>query len=190
MDYKEVLEYLKNGGIIAFKTDTVMGLGVNGLDNEAVKRLFVLKGRSFNKPLYLLSYSFNQIYEYASHISDVALDIMEKYFPGAVTVVLLSQGKLFTLPDEPGKTIGIRIPNYPDLLDFLAWIKLPLLNTSANISGKPPIEKKSEVIATFKDAVRYVEFPHDIEMSGVPSTVVDLTLGRPVIIRKGSENKL
>ncbi|MGC9099989.1 MAG: L-threonylcarbamoyladenylate synthase [Caldisericum sp.] len=184
--YEEALKHLNNHGVIAFKTDTVMGLGVNGLDNIAVKNLFDIKGRSYDKPLYLLAYSIEQIYDYVYGVTEEALSLMEKHFPGALAIILRSQKKLYTKPNEKGETLGVRIPNYPDLLDFLAFIKLPILNTSANISNSPPLLTKESVIETFDDKVLYIEFEHDIEMLKLPSTVVDLTSGKPTIIRKGA----
>lgn len=184
--YEEALKHLNNHGVIAFKTDTVMGLGVNGLDNIAVKNLFDIKGRSYDKPLYLLAYSIEQIYDYVYGVTEEALSLMEKHFPGALAIILRSQKKLYTKPNEKGETLGVRIPNYPDLLDFLAFIKLPILNTSANISNSPPLLTKESVIQTFDDKVLYIEFEHDIEMLKLPSTVVDLTSGKPTIIRKGA----
>ncbi|MFU2157693.1 MULTISPECIES: L-threonylcarbamoyladenylate synthase [Caldisericum] len=184
--YEEALKHLNNHGVIAFKTDTVMGLGVNGLDNIAVKNLFDIKGRSYDKPLYLLAYSIEQIYDYVYGVTEEALSLMEKHFPGALAIILRSQKKLYTKPNEKGETLGVRIPNYPDLLDFLAFIKLPILNTSANISNSPPLLTKESVIQTFDDKVLYIEFEHDIEMLELPSTVVDLTSGKPTIIRKGA----
>ncbi|MGB9793646.1 L-threonylcarbamoyladenylate synthase [Caldisericum exile] len=184
--YEEALKHLNNHGVIAFKTDTVMGLGVNGLDNIAVKNLFDIKGRSYDKPLYLLAYSIEQIYDYVYGVTEEALSLMEKHFPGALAIILRSQKKLYTKPNEKGETLGVRIPNYPDLLDFLAFIKLPILNTSANISNSPPLLTKESVIQTFDDKVLYIEFEHDIEMLELPSTIVDLTSGKPTIIRKGA----
>ncbi|MGC9171461.1 L-threonylcarbamoyladenylate synthase [Caldisericum sp.] len=184
--YEEALKHINNHGVIAFKTDTVMGLGVNGLDNIAVKNLFDIKGRSYDKPLYLLAYSIEQIYDYVYGVTEEALSLMEKHFPGALAIILRSQKKLYTKPNEKGETLGVRIPNYPDLLDFLAFIKLPILNTSANISNSPPLLTKESVIQTFDDKVLYIEFEHDIEMLELPSTVVDLTSGKPTIIRKGA----
>ncbi|BAL80982.1 L-threonylcarbamoyladenylate synthase [Caldisericum exile] len=184
--YEKALRHLNNNGIIAFKTDTVMGLGVNGLSNIAVKNLFDLKGRSYDKPLYLLAYSVEQIYDYVYGITDEALDLMKKYFPGALAIIFRSQKKLYTKPDEKGETLGVRIPKYPDLLEFLAFIKMPLLNTSANISDMPPLETKESILETFGYKVLYIEFEHDIEMLGLPSTIVEFTSGKPVIIRKGA----
>ena len=184
--FNEALKVLQQSGVIAFKTDTVMGLGVNGLDPVAVKNLFELKSRSFDKPLYLLAYSVEEVYEYACNISDYALDLMKKYWPGSLAIILCSQKKLYTKPDEKGETIGVRIPKYPALLEFLQYVKMPILNTSANISGEPPLQTKEDVVKVFGNRVYYVEFRDDIEMPGLPSTIVDATKEKPVIIRKGA----
>lgn len=185
-DFKKAKEFLLNDGIIAFKTDTVMGVGVNGLSKKAVKNLFDLKKRPYDKPIYLLAYSFEQIYEYACLISEEALELMKKYFPGSLTLIFNSQKKLYTTPLGLGETLGVRIPNYPDLVEFLAYIKIPLLNTSANFSNEPPLKTKEDVLKNFGDKVFFVEFEHDIEMLDVSSTIVDVTSNKPVIIREGA----
>ena len=159
----------------------VQTVGIN-----AVKNLFELKSRSFDKPLYLLAYSVEEIYEYACNISDYALDLMKKYFPGSLAIILCSQKKLYTKPNEKGETIGVRIPKYPALLEFLQYVKMPILNTSANISGEPPLQTKEDVVKVFGNRVYYVEFREDIKMLGIPSTIVDATKEKPVIIRQGA----
>ncbi len=185
-DFKKAKEFLLNNGIIAFKTDTVMGVGVNGLSKNAVKNLFDFKKRPYDKPIYLLAYSFEQIYEYACLIPQYALELMKKHFPGPLALIFASQKKLYTTPIELGETLGVRIPNYPDLIEFLAYIEIPLLNTSANFSNELPLKTKEDVLKNFGDRVFFVEFEHDIEMLDVSSTIVDATSKKPVIIREGA----
>jgi len=181
-----VKEHILNHGIIAFKTDTVMGFGVNGLDQLAVENLFKLKNRSYKKPLYLLCYSFAQIFEYTHSIPDYAYDLMDKHFPGAITFIYYSTGKIWTMPLERGKTIGVRIPNLSSLLELLAAIDLPIVNTSANISGEKHLYKKKELEKFFDKDVLYISFEYNISMSSVPSTIVDCTGDIPIILRNGA----
>ncbi|MEF3244735.1 MAG: threonylcarbamoyl-AMP synthase [Caldisericaceae bacterium] len=185
-DFKKAKEFLLKDGIIAFKTDTVMGVGVNGLSKKAVKSLFDLKKRLYDKPIYLLAYSFEQIYEYACLIPQYALKLMKKFFPGSLTLIFNSQKKLYTTPLELGETIGVRIPNYPDLIEFLAYIEIPLLNTSANFSNELPLKTKEDVLKSFDKKVFFVEFEHEIEMLDISSTIVDATSHKPAIIREGA----
>lgn len=183
--YKKGKIALLNDEIIAFCTDTVMGLGVNGKSSIAVKKLFELKKRPYDKPLYLLAYSINQIFEYVELIPQYAYDLMEKYFPGALTIILKSKRNLYTTPDRKGDTLGVRIPNHPSLIDFLSYIKIPLLNTSANFSGEKPYLTEGDVLKTFGNRVHFVKFEYNIEMSNAPSTIVDCTGDEPEIIREG-----
>ncbi len=185
-EFKKGREILLNNGIIAFPTDTVIGLGVNGTDPVAVKKLFALKKRAFDKPLSLLTFSLTEITKYASAIPSCAYELFEKYFPGALTVVLNSSEELYTTPLKKGKSIGVRIPNSYILLNFLAYIKIPLLATSANITNHPPLLNKNNVLNTFGEAVYPLLFQHNVESSNVPSTVVDCREGKPIILRKGA----
>ncbi len=185
-DYISIKEFLLLGGIIAFPTDTVIGLGVNGLSCQAVKGLFDLKGREHKKPLYLLAYSVSQITHYVELIPEYAYALMEKYFPGPLTLILRSKEMLFTLPDKRGDTLGVRIPNHPGLLKLLSEIELPLLNTSANISGEAPLTTNIDIVEMFGSKVRYVDLEYNIDMKNVPSTVVDCTGLKPIVVRRGA----
>ncbi len=198
--FKEAKKNLDLHGIIAFKTDTVMGIGVDGRDSIAVSNLFKLKKRSFDKPLYMLAYSIAQIFEYARAIPYYAYDLMKKHFPGGLTLIFYSSHKLFTSPNTIGDTIGVRIANSRPLNEFLAYIGIPLLNTSANISGEQPMLTKEEVNRFFGDKVFFVDFDlllcnrrlcdYNIQMSGLSSTVVDCTGSKPKLLREGSVNPL
>jgi len=181
-----VKEYILNHGIVAFKTDTVMGLGANGLDRLAVENLFKLKNRSFKKSLYLLCYSFAQIFEYTHSIPDYAYGLMKQHFPGAVTFIFYSTGKIWTTPVERGETIGVRIPNSKPLLELLAEIDSPIVNTSANISGEKYFNRKEELDKFFGENVLYISFEYNISMCNIPSTIVDCTGDSPVVLRKGA----
>jgi tRNA threonylcarbamoyl adenosine modification protein (Sua5/YciO/YrdC/YwlC family) len=185
-EFELVKKVIDSHGVLAFQTDTIMGIGCNGADNASVRRMFEIKQRPLDKPLYLLAYSMKQIVEYTSAIPDYAYVLMEKYFPGGLTLILNSSKKLYNSPDVIGDTIGVRIPNAAELIEFLAYIDLPILNTSANISGSQPLKTPKEVYKTFDESVFFVQFEYNIEMSGSPSTIVDCMGDAPKIIREGS----
>ncbi len=181
-NFERAIQVVKEGGIVAFKTDTVMGVGANGFDKDAVEKLFLLKKRDFKKPVALLLPTLSSIFEYAV-VSEMSLKLMEKYFPGAFTCILPAKKCVYTTPLSCGDTIGIRIPDLFPLREFLAELNLPLVTTSANVSGLPPLKDKKGILETFNDNVYYVEIP--AEMSGVPSTVVDCSKGSIKVIREG-----
>jgi len=185
-EFSKAKDFIEAHGTIAFQTDTVMGVGCNGTDNLSVLKLFEIKHRPFNKPLYLIAYSISQILEYVVAIPSYASNLMESHFPGGLTLILNSSKKLYTTPYMIGNTIGVRIPDAKELLEFLAYLKYPVLNTSANISGKPPLETAQEIDEAFDGDVFFVRFEYNIKMSGSPSTIIDCTSGSPRIIRQGS----
>ncbi|MEA3313723.1 MAG: L-threonylcarbamoyladenylate synthase [Caldisericota bacterium] len=171
--------------IIAFPTDTVIGIGVNGLDQLAVEKLFALKNRPFEKPLSLLTYSSTEILKYARLIPSYAYSLLKTYFPGPMTAVFYSDEVLYTTPFGKGTSVGVRIPNFPILLDFLAYIKMPLLATSANVSNRPALLTKEDVVHIFGDAVYPILFEYNVTSSNVSSTVIDCRGKASVVLRKG-----
>ncbi len=176
---------LESGGIIAFKTDTVMGLGVNGFNRAAVKKLFDLKKRDYNKPVSLLTYSVSKIFEYTL-IPEYAFRIINLKFPGALTCIMKSKGRVYTTPQRAGNTLGIRIPNAIKLLEFLALLPFPIVATSANFSGLKTLTSKEDVMNVFSNAIHYLDFGYNIKMSGVASTVADCSGRTLQILREGS----
>lgn len=182
---KKAIEVLKSGGIIAFKTDTVMGIGANGFDKNAVKKLFDLKRRNYEKPVSILLPTIEKIFEYVI-VNKTALEIIEKYFPGAITCILIAKTCIYTTPLTCGKTVGVRVPKFRKLQEFLSLLDFPLVATSANISGKPPFENRESIENAFKNSVYYLDFGYNVKMSGMASTVVDCHNGEINILRKGS----
>ncbi len=174
--------------IIAFPTDTVIGIGVNGLDQLAVKKLFALKNRPYDKPLVLLTYSFTEIFKYARLIPSYAYPLLKTYFPGPMTAVFYSDEVLYTTPLGKGTSIGVRIPDLPVLLDFLGYIKMPILATSANISNRPALLTKEDVVNVFGGSVHPVLFEYNVTGSNVSSTVIDCRGETSVMLRKGEIN--
>jgi L-threonylcarbamoyladenylate synthase len=128
----------------------------------------------------------DQIFKYTRSIPDYAFPLMEKYFPGAITFIFQSAGEVWTTPLEKGKTIGVRIPRLNPLLELLAYINLPILNTSANVSGKKPIEEEKNLRNVLSGGFLYFPFEYNVTMQNIPSTIVDCTDDWPVVLRKGA----
>ncbi len=184
-EYHKAIEVLKSGGVIVFKTDTVMGMGANGFDKNAVKRLFELKKRDCEKPVSILLPTVQKVFKYAL-VNERTYKIIKKHFPGAITCVLPAKQCIYTTPVRCGKTVGVRIPKLLPLQEFLAAFQFPLVATSANFSGAEPFSNREGVINAFGNSVYYVDFKYNVMMSGVASTVVDCTNRKIRILRKGS----
>ena len=169
------------GGVVGLPTDTVYGIGVDPLQEEAVARLFELKGRPPARPIGILVASLEKALELAQ-IEGVGLELAGAHWPGALTLVVHAR---VILPDWVGdrnaRTVGIRVPDHPVALELLEAAG-PLSVTSANLTGQPEALTDSEARAIFGDRVYYVP---GSSPGGEPSTVVDVTGPQPVVLRQG-----
>ena len=176
-------QVLDNSGVIAFPTETVMGLGVYFNDYKAYKYLNKIKNRPEDKPYTLMLGSVVDIDKYA-FISERDLRIINAFMPGEITVLLKCRENVPSFVTHGTGIIGVRVPNMPHLCEFLNYIKTPLLVPSANKSGDKPAMSSKEVINIFKDEVGFVFEGNAI--GGVPSTIVDLTGKEVKILREGN----
>lgn len=182
-EYKIAKEVLDNSGIIAFPTETVMGLGVYFNDYEAYKFLNKVKERPEDKPYTLMLSSINEISKYA-YVDKRAEKIINRFMPGEITILLKSKEIVPSYVTHNTGVIGIRVPNHKLLLDFLSYLKTPLLVPSANKSGEKPAMTIEEVKEIFHDDVGFVF--NGQALGGVPSTLVDLTNKEVKIYREGN----
>ncbi len=182
-EYKIAKEVLDNSGIIAFPTETVMGLGVYFNDYEAYKFLNKVKERPEDKPYTLMLSSTDEISKYA-YVDKRAQKIINRFMPGEITILLKSKGIVPSYVTHNTGVIGIRVPNHKLLLEFLSYLKTPLLVPSANKSGEKPAMTIEEVKEIFHDDVGFVF--NGRALGGVPSTLVDLTNKEVKIYREGN----
>ena len=184
-DIKEAAKILKDGGIIAFPTETVFGLGVI-YDNEAsYDRLIEVKKRPPEKPFTLMLSSVEDIDKYA-YVSEVSRKLINKFMPGQFTIIL--KGKL-NLPDyviSKEGNVGIRVPDYKLVQELIHKVGKPLLVPSANRSGEEPATNSDEVINNFKGELDAIILGESV--SDVPSTIV-LVDDEVQIIREGLISK-
>jgi len=165
-------QLLRGGGVVAFPTDTVYGLGADASDELAQKRVFALKGRPVGMPLILMAAALSQLEGWV-HIDTRAEDIIRKWWPGPLTLILHGKG---------GSTLGVRVPKHEIALELLR-ASGPLMTTSANLHGKEPAMTAEEAsalpgLAAILDGGR--------APGGTPSTVLDLTGPEPHILREGA----
>ncbi|GAI83266.1 unnamed protein product, partial [marine sediment metagenome] len=169
--------------IVAFPTETVYGIGVNIFDEEAIKKIFMAKGRSFEKPLPAMVSSVEEVESLVEEINETARRIMNKYWPGPLTLIFKKKADVSLGSKED--TIAIRIPDHPITLALLKACQVPLAVTSANISGDPDTKSAAAVEKEIGDKIDLIidGGPSPI---GVPSTVLDVTETIPRVLRQGS----
>ena len=186
MSHKEYLlaKYvLDNSRVIAFPTETVMGLGVYYNDFNAYQLLNKIKCRPEDKPYTMMLFSKDEIEKYA-YVDERAKKVIDAFIPGEITVLLRSKDTVPGYVTHNSGVIGVRVPNLANLLDFLRFIDTPLLVPSANKSGEKPAMNSDEVKRIFNNEVGYV-FKGEAK-GGVPSTLVDLTQKEVKIYREGN----
>ena len=174
---------IKNGGVIVYPTDTVYGLGANALNPNAILKVFKIKDRPLNQPL-PVAVSGLKMAEGLTFFDDKARQLVRAFWPGALTIVLTKRPIVPSIVAGGGLSVGLRMPNHSIPLIILEQSGLPLVATSANKHGLPnPIEAE-EALRQVGDEVDLILDGGNV--SGQPSTVIDLTKRSPLIVRKGS----
>ena len=187
---KQIIKSILKGGVIIFPSDTVYGLICDATNEKAVKKLFGIKKRTFQKPTPVFIRNI-KIAKKIAKIDGKTEEFLKKIWPGKVTVVLKAKKKFPKGVLGKNNSIGLRIPRYKILNKLLSIINCPLSATSANISGKPASTKIKEVIKQFEDKKPQPDFIIDagnLKPSKL-STVVDLTSSKIKILRVGAIKK-
>lgn len=175
---------IKAGGTVAFPTETVYGLGANALDSEAVKKIFIAKGRPQDNPLivHVADYDIN---EYVKEIPKSAKDIMNKFWPGPITIIFWKKD---VIPKETSanlETIGIRMPDNEIARKLIKFSGVPIAAPSANISGKPSPTDLKSCVEDLNGKVDYI-LGGNKSIVGLESTIVDCTVEPICILRPGA----
>jgi L-threonylcarbamoyladenylate synthase len=176
------LNLLRDGGTVVYPTDTIYGLGVNIYDENAIKKVFYIKKRSFNKPLSVCVSQISDINRIA-YLDKTKRDIINEILPGPFTIILRKKEFISKLLTAGGEKIGIRIPNNRICMELTKLF--PITTTSANLSGKKPSRSVNEVVKQLDDSVDLILDTGKSE-NELPSTVIDLTLNTPKVVREGS----
>jgi L-threonylcarbamoyladenylate synthase len=177
-----VVSALNNGEIIVYPTDTLYGLGVDIYNDDAVKKIFLIKKRSFDQPLSIAVSSIEDIQDVA-FVDDKVISVAEKFLPGKLTLVLKKKNTVSDILTAGGDCVAVRIPDNSVALRILSVFG-PLTCTSANIHGMPTPSKIKDIQMQFKDKINiYIDAG---ELEDKPSTIVDLSGEKPKILREGS----
>ena len=176
---------IKDGGIVVFPTETVYGIGVNGLDKQAIEKIYKIKKRPIDKPISLLVSDMQMIEYLAKDISDIEYRIMRAFFPGPLTIILKKKEIIPDILTANKDTVGIRMPSDKVAQKLIEYVKSPIATTSANISGNLSGIEIKDIINDFGQNVDYY-IDSGKSKIGTGSTIVEVINGIPCILRKGS----
>ncbi|MCY2976351.1 MAG: L-threonylcarbamoyladenylate synthase [Planctomycetota bacterium] len=183
-DIIEAATVLRNGGCVAFPTETVFGLGVDATNSIAVQRAFAAKGRPSDNPLIVHLHTPSQMDLYCHSISEVAYKLIDRFCPGPLTIVLPRRDSIATSVTAGLETVAIRFPKHEVAQALLREINLPIAAPSANLSGRPSATTWQAVIEDLDGRIDGVVCGEPCEI-GIESTVVDVTRELPTVLRCG-----
>ena len=180
----EAAEVIKSGGLVAFPTETVYGLGANALDEVAVKKIFKAKGRPQDNPL-IIHVCSKDISEFAENVPEVAKTIIDKFWPGPLTVILK---KSYIIPNATSAsldTVGIRMPSNKVAQELIKASGVPIAAPSANISGRPSPTDFERCVEDLTGRVDFILGGTESRV-GLESTIIDCSTEPPCILRPGA----
>ena len=184
---REAAEILKSGGLVAFPTETVYGLGANAFNAEAVLSVFTAKGRPADNPLIVHIYERSQLDEICD-IPPRAPALMDAFWPGPLTILFPRKPVIPDVVTAGLSTVAVRMPSHPVALSLLKTSGLPVAAPSANRSGRPSPTTAMHVMEDMKGIIPMILDGGACEI-GLESTVLDLSNEKPVILRPGGITK-
>ena len=175
---------IRNGGLVAFPTETVYGLGADATNSEAVRKIFEAKGRPQDNPLIVHVSDFDEIPKLVKDIPDVATRIMKSFCPGPITIILNKSEIIPDITSASLKSVGIRMPSSIIARRLIKSSGVPIAAPSANLSGKP---SPTDVERCLEDLLGKVDCIIGGPKSevGLESTIVDCTVYPPCVLRPG-----
>jgi len=181
----EAAEFIKRGGIVAFPTETVYGLGANIFDEKAIAKIFTAKQRPNDNPLIAHVGDAEQIELLTAEITGSARKFIEAFFPAPLTLVLPKAARVPMIATANLETIGVRMPKNSVAREFLRACETPLVAPSANLSGRPSPTTWQAVFEDLNGRIDCILKGERTEI-GLESTVVDCTSEKPFILRAGA----
>ena len=181
----QAAELIKQGKIVVFPTETVYGIGANGLDEKAVKKLYEVKQRPLNKPIILLVSNMEMVELVAKDITETEYKIMKKFFPGPLTIILKKRPIVPDIVTSGQDTVGVRMPSGEVARKLVEKSGIPIATPSANITGQPSGTNLQGIEKCFKEKVDFYIDGGECEI-GLASTIVQVVDGKVQILRQGS----
>ncbi len=187
---RQAVKTLKAGDLIIYPTETVYGLGVDATNQEAVSKLMRFKARREGKPLSIAVSDKAMAQKYV-RLNEQAVNLYQQFLPGPITVVSEGLGQVAKGVESEFGTLGVRIPDYPLVIEIVRALGKPITATSANVSGKPrPYDVETIFKYTSKKQQTLIDLVLDAGRlpKNPPSTVIDTTLSTPLTMRQGNVN--
>lgn len=175
---------LRAGEVVAFPTETVYGLGANALSDEAVEKIFLAKGRPSDNPLIVHIGAREQLATVAGEIPTKGKQLMDAFWPGPLTIILPKTDRVASLVTAGLESVGVRMPDHPVALAIIEEAGVPIAAPSANRSGRPSPTTAAHVLTDLEGRVAGV-LDGGATGVGVESTVIDVTVDPPIILRPG-----
>ena len=188
LNIQKAAEIIKKGGVVIFPTETVYGIGVNALDENAIERLYNIKQRPVDKPISLLVSDMNMVNKIAKDINEIEYKIMNAFFPGPLTIILNKRNIVPNIVTANQETVGVRMPRGKIARKLVEYANVPIATPSANITGKPSGTNLKNIIKDFEGKVDYFIDGGESKI-GIASTIVKVINGVPHILREGSITK-
>jgi L-threonylcarbamoyladenylate synthase len=182
---RRVAACLREGKTIAFPTETFYALGVSAYHEPAIQKVFAIKGRMFDKPLPLIIHGESMLEEIAAQIPECARSLMRAFWPGPLTLIFKASEKIPPLLTASTGTVAVRDSSHPLARQLVMDARLPVTATSANVSGGSSCYSAGEVEHQIGDRVDMI-IDGGPTPGGLPSTIVDLTVSPPRIVREGA----
>lgn len=187
-ELKKIANEIKNNKVVIFPTETVYGIGANGLDAEAIKKLFIAKKRPENKPINLLISNINMIENVAKDLTPLDYALIKEFFPGPLTLILKKKNNVPNILTANGDTVGVRMPANEIALKLIEYANVPIATSSSNISGNETGINIDNIFDDFNGRVDYIIDDGPSKL-GVASTIVKVVDNKPIILREGSITK-
>lgn len=181
---KTIVQFVATGKTIAFPTETFYALGVSAYNEEAIKKVFMIKGRDYTNPLPIIVEGETMLKEVVSEIPAVATSLIREFWPGGLTLILRASKKIPPLLTAHTGTVAVRNSSHPIARMLVAGAGCPITATSANLSGQKSCAYANEVEKTIGNTVDLIVDGGQTE-GLLPSTIIDLTSTSPKIVREG-----
>ena len=179
---------LLSGGMVVVPTESFYGLAVDALDEKAIERLLAVKKRGGDHPILILIPSVDVLGQYAAHVPEAAKPLIKSFWPGGLTIVFHAGPRISPLLTAGSGKIGIRLSSHPIATGLAREAGVPITGTSANLSSQPPCVDADEVFQALGEEVDLI-LDGGETAGGKGSTVLDVTVSPPTILREGMVEK-
>ena len=183
-DLLEAAQYIKDGKLVLFPTETVYGIGANGLDDNAVKKIFTAKNRAQDNPLILHISNTDMLDRITDNLTELERNLINVFFPGPLTIILKRKENIPNSVTAGLNTVGVRMPSNKIARDLIELANTPIAAPSANISGRPSGTNVQDIFNELNDKVDYILDGGDTKI-GLESTVIKVIENKIHILRPG-----